>query len=217
MITQEQAIKEWQDLLLTKCEVKFHCGGDDMGDVEFSFYSNGNLVTEVSQELQDYIENKMYNNVTFYQNSDGHYQGESGIVLVGLETDDDEPYFVYSKSSQAEYNETWRCVTDVKLNDKQIQFIKKNVTQIFGGLDDSTQVVWKNDVILTESDEDILDEITTEVEIVGESEIPDCEGDVNEWFAFNTSNDEGDEMIIEGNILKLNVRRSITTYEDSSW
>lgn len=222
MFTQEQAVKEWQDLLLTKCEVKFSCGGDSMGDTEFHFFSNGKLVTEVSQELQDYIEDKMYSNVTFYQNSDGHYQGESGTVGVELATDDEEPYFVFQKYAQAEYNESYRLIADVKLTAEQVDFIKKNVTAIFGGADDFTQIVWKRDFILTDSDENMLADLQAEIENVAEGEIPevDCDSyEINDWFSFSTNreDDEDSELTIVGDILKLNVRRSVTTYEDSNW
>jgi len=222
MFTQEQAVKEWQELLLTKCEVKFNCGGDSMGDTDFSFFSNGKLVTEVSQDLQDYIENKMYDNVTFYQNSDGHYQGESGTVGVELATDDEEPYFVFQKYAQAEYNESYRLVADVKLTAEQVEFVNKSISAIFGNNDEQTQIVWKVDVILTDDDEKMLEDLIQEVENVAEGEIPevDCDNyEINDWFAFSTSNedDEDSELTIVGDILKLNVRRSVTTYEDSNW
>lgn len=220
-MTLEQAIAEWKELNIDKCEVEFDCGGDDMGDTEFHFFSNGVIVTNVSQELQDFVENKMYDNVTFYQNSNGHYIGESGTVMVGLEEDDEEPYFVYSKSSTAEYSEIIHTFINVELTKEQVDFIKKNVTNIFGNFDEETQIVYKHDFILTDNDEMVEDELKTLLFDTAEGTYPDIQDDseVQEWFAFSAVDEEHniEELTIKADKLKIMVRRNVTTYEPSDW
>lgn len=217
---QEQAVKEWQDLSIDKCEVSFDCGGDSMGDTDFSFFSKGNKVTSVSQELQDYVENVMYNQCTFYQNSDGHYQGERGIVEITLEEDDDDDtyYFVCQKYATAEYNETFTIIEDVKLTQNQLVYINDNISTIWGGSDDHTQIIYKRDFILTDEDEVIENELKALIENVAENVKPDVEGEVQEWHQFTTNDDNKlEELTIDGDILKISVRGSVTTFQDSEW
>jgi len=215
----EQAVKEWQDLSIDKCEVEFDCGGDSMGNTDFTFYSNGNMVTNVSQELQDYVENKMYDQCSFYQNSDGHYQGERGTVNITLEQDDDDTYsFVCQKYATAEYNETYTIIEEVKLTPKQIDYINKNISTIWGGSDDHTQIIYKRDFILTDEDEELEEDLKKQIENVAENVEPDVEGEVQEWYQFTTNDDNKlEELTIDYDVLKISVRGSITTYQESDW
>ena len=161
----------------------------------------------------------MYNQCTFYQNSDGHYQGERGIVEITLEEDDDDTYyFVCQKYATAEYNETFTIIEDVKLTQNQLVYINDNISTIWGGSDDHTQIIYKRDFILTDEDEVIENELKALIENVAENVKPDVEGEVQEWHQFTTNDDNKlEELTIDGDILKISVRGSVTTFQDSEW
>jgi hypothetical protein len=214
---QEQAIKEWQDLSIEICKVEFDCGGDSMNNTDFHFYSNGKLIADVSQDLQDYVENIMYNQCSFYVNSDGHYQGERGVVEITLEKDYDDTYcFVCTKYATAEYIERYTIIGEVKLTPKQIDYINKYVSNIWGGSDDRTQITYKRDFILTDEYEQIENEIYTLIDDVAQDTIPDVEGEVEEGYQFTTNDDEKlEELTIEGDMLKIVVICRVTIFQDS--
>lgn len=218
-MTQEQAVNEWQTLGIDICEVDFNCGGDNMGDADFSFYlKNGKLTTETTQELEDYLFDLMMVKVEFYTNSNGTYIGEKGTVKIELETDDDNTlYFNFTKYSQSEYNETYNIIADVVLTGEEVEYFKNKIARVFGGFEFETQISYNRDFIMSDADEKIEHDLIDKIESVAEETYPDEEGELEDWFEFGTT-DEGDyleELTIDGNILKILVRRSVTTFQDN--
>ena len=96
-VTQvEVAVQQWKDNKVVKCEMEFSCGGDSMNDIDFYFHTKEGKVE--LPELADYFDSEVYKNIEFYVNSDGHYMGEAGEVVIVLE--DNEEDFSYTKNAE---------------------------------------------------------------------------------------------------------------------
>lgn len=142
---EEQMIKLWNDLGLSYVDFLFNCGGDSMGDTEFEFYDNKDIVNPIEKEvLEDYFDTEIYKNVEFYENSDGHYIGESGIVRIELI----KGKFTYSKESKSEFSEEISTRINVKLTDEEIAFLTEYVTEMRENEWNGEQVIYKKDFIL---------------------------------------------------------------------
>lgn len=217
-----KAVELWKSLGIDKCEMQFSCGGDSMNDYSFKFLDNGNKEVE-SNELTNYFDNKIFDEVTFYEASDGHYIGEFGYVLIGLEEEDGEPYFTYAKQSKSEWSESYTDVLEVKLTKKEADFIRKYVLAIGGNIDEDTNVVFKSDFFMTDEDEKTLKSIEDKVYNVAESYEPEAEGDAEDWFTFTTAlngneiDDVDNQIKIEGNKLHLRVNRSVTEVREEDY
>jgi hypothetical protein len=212
-------VKLWKKSKIEKCEMTFSCGGDSMNDYHFKFFDKENKEVR-SKILQDYFENEVYNEVTFYEASDGHYQGEFGKVVIELNEEDEEPNFTYAKQSKSEWSENYTDVIDVKLTEKEINFIKENVSAIGGNYDEDTEFVYKKDLFLTDEDEKIIDSIGKKVYDEGTNFEPDAEGEPEEWFSYTTGVNESGEIYIVDNYLKISVSRNVVEVkeeEDGVW
>jgi len=209
----ENAIKIWKKLKIEKSILEFDCGGDSMGSTEFKFFDKNENEIE-SNELTTYFEDAVYDNVEFYVNSDGHYQGEAGTVEIVLNEDGDS--FDYSKTAQSEYSETQTSKMEIELSPKMIEFIKENVSNINGG-DGNVVVNFKRDFIMTDKQEKLLEEIKAKIETETEEfepELDNEDGEVQDWFTF-TTNDDGEVLTINGSDLIVSIRNSYTEYRDS--
>ena len=206
----EKIIKLWKDNNITKGEFEFYCGGDSMGDTELRFYSSdeNEAPTKVHDELVNYFEDEVYNNVHFYEVSDGHYLGEMGTVYIEL--DEEENDFTYHKSAQSEWSETLSSVVRIPLTDDEVKFVKNYVANINGGEGDWTNVNYSKDFIMTDKEEEIQKVLIEKVdEYVNDFE-PDWTGEPQDWFRFNNADD-----IIEGNQLLIDLDNYEYVYRDS--
>lgn len=208
-----EIIKLWKELKVDYVNFEFSCGGDSMNDTSIQIYNESGEEIQCD-EIRDYIDDKIYTNVDFYVNSDGHYQGESGNVEIRLSDDEDEEELTYSKSSQSEWSERLESVCRVKLDDKTIDFIKEKILNINGSSDEIT-INYKGDCILTDEEEMIVDELERDLIDTLRNHAPEeeCQGELNEWFNF-TTNEEGVELNIEGNYLCVNMSMEMTIYKD---
>ena len=213
-ISIEEAITEWNKLKIERCEMNFDCGGDSMNDYNFEFYDEGENTIE-SDLLENYFEQEIWNEVNFYEASDGHYIGENGIVTITL--NDEGEGFDYSKQATSEWNEQFSGELLVKLTDEQAEFINKYVLNIMGGEDSGSkaQINYKGDFIMTDNDErierELADLIYDEAIDLG---IEEAEGEPSDWFNFNT-NEDNEELVIENSMLKVSVTRTYYVYRDS--
>ena len=109
-----------------------------------------------SEELTDYFDNVVYNEVDFYEVSDGHYMGEFGQVEITLE-DNDEPYFSYDKQAQGEWEETFSETMYVELSEKENEVLSKvsNINTSF--MDSEKNINYKDDCVITEEESYTLD------------------------------------------------------------
>ena len=104
----EKIINLWKELGVTHINFEYSCGGDSMNDTTLNIHKGDEIIE--NDELDSYFDNEVYKRVEFYVNSDGHYQGESGNVLIEL--NDDETDFNFMKSGTSEYNETITSTLD---------------------------------------------------------------------------------------------------------
>jgi hypothetical protein len=156
----------------------------------------------------------VYNEVEFYVNSDGHYQGEFGSVEITLEGDDDEWYLNYSKSSEAEFNEEQTEEVCVKLTDVEIAFLDKNILNINGD-ESNFSFVFKGDVFLTDEDEVFLEGLENKISVgIRDYEPSVDEGELQEYYRFNTP--ENSLYINENGEVVFEVHYSVTIYRDSN-
>jgi hypothetical protein len=209
-----EAITEWNKLKIVRCDMTFDCGGDSMNDYNFEFFDEGENTID-SILLENYFEQEIWNEVTFYEASDGHYIGENGVVTITLNEEGEG--FDYSKSAQSEWNEQFSGELLVKLTDEQAEFINKYVLNIMGGEDSGSKAIinYKGDFILTDNDERIEGELADLIyDEAIDLEIDEAEGEPSDWFNFNT-NEDNEELVIEDSMLKVKVTRTYYVYKDS--
>lgn len=210
----QDAIKVWKENNIEECIMEFSCGGDSMNDTSFSFSDNKG--SEIScPELESFFDEAVYNNVEFYVNSDGHYQGEAGNVVITLEGESEEDEeFMYSKNAEAEFSEMWNSTMELELPTKMVDFINKNVSNINGSQDDVV-INFKRDFILSEKDEMLLSLIEDKIaEETRDYSPKECDVD-EEWYTF-TTNGKGEELKMEGNKLIIQMSNQYTRFEPSN-
>jgi hypothetical protein len=201
----EEAIQIWKDNNISYAEFQFYCGGDSMGETEFHFYTEKGEITITEGDLEGYFDDKVYENVDFYVNSDGHYQGEEGVVHIELE----DGQFTYSKSAQSEWSEAIETELLIELTKEQADFIRKNVSDINGGEGENSNFNYSRNFILTDKDETIQSEIGKILDDTCEEFQPDTKDEVQEWYNFQSDevNDE-DKLVV-------NLSNNVTMYTDS--
>lgn len=185
----EEAIKIWNELGITRVNMNFTCGGDSMGDYDFTFFKDDNEI-ELNQELYSYFENEVYENVEFYVNSDGHYMGESGNVEITLEDD----VFNYVKNSEYEYNESDSCEIDYEITKNEFNLINEKISNINGGsFDNENNINYKNDCIITDEEEDLINKLMERItrfsdNYVFEDEIGEYQDETSRWESVADNN-----------------------------
>ena len=210
--TKEQIIELWKKLNVTSVDFKFSCGGDSMNDTEIEIYTKNGVI--VNDEIETFIDNEVYREVNFYEASDGHYQGESGVVEIVLEGEGEDEDFVYSKSSESEWSENFTEVVKVKLTDTEIKFIRDNIEQIMGE-DSRIDFAYKEDTFLTDEDEDFVANLHKKIENeIANYEPKVDEGELQDYNNFNTDDNEGIVINDEGELV-VEVNYSVTIYRDS--
>lgn len=155
-MTTEEAIKIWKEQKLVKCALNFSCGGDEMGDMNWEF--EGESGDTDSSDLEAYFNDVIFDKVQFYVNSDGHYQGEAGTVLIILEEDSTD--FTYVKEAEAEYEETINIEVEVEFSPEAALFIKENASNVRQEYSGSVDITYKKDVVITDKEQLLIDEIT---------------------------------------------------------
>ena len=225
-------IQLWKENGIVKGDFEFQCGGDQMNDTTLTFYNEKGEEVEC-EELANYIDGEIYNQVEFYVNSDGHYQGESGNVYITLEEDEDEEdgaTFVYNKESESEWNESFTEVGYCDLTPAEAEFVKDKIHSIVGG-GDGEAINYKKDCILTDEDEELLKSISDKIEdFATNHQMKEAEGEENEWFTYTTDMEESNEansdrefeydednptIIIDGQIAIL-INKSYTIYKSEN-
>ncbi len=143
------AIEQWKEHNIDHVDFEFSCGGDSMSDTTIFIYDKGNNVVQNS-DIENYIEEAIYDEVNFYECSDGHYMGESGTVTITLDEDDEEE-FSYSKSSEEEWCEHEPFTEKIELTDEEVDFIEKYVDNINGNMSEGDyNINYKADFVQTD-------------------------------------------------------------------
>jgi hypothetical protein len=129
----EKLIEEWKEKGVDRAEFEFSCGGDSMNNTSLVFFDKEDKEVIMSNESRETLDNNIYSNVEFYENSDGHYQGEYGTVLV--EFDVEENQFAYSKSATGEWSESFTDIVKIEITPELHKFCKEYVLEISGESD----------------------------------------------------------------------------------
>jgi hypothetical protein len=216
-MTTQEAVQKWNELGINRAEFEFDCGGDSMNDTTINFYDTQDKII-INDDLADYFDNQVYKEVNFYEASDGHYQGERGVVHIELDNeseDETEHSFTYTKSAESEFNEQFTQTIYIDLTDEQATFITKNVSNINGGDSDRTTFNFSRDFIMTDNDEKVMAELTELIDNTAcEYEFENAEGEALDWYSYSTNRDS-DELTIDEGKLKLEVSRTFVVYTES--
>jgi hypothetical protein len=202
----EEIIKIWKEKNIDHVDFNFSCGGDSMNDTNIQIYDKeGNTVED--SELANYFDDKTYNNVEFYVNSDGHYQGEFGVVKITLNDEEDD--FEYSKYSSSEWSESSVSKAEIQLTDDEAKFVTEFVSNINGG-ESGCVTNYKKDFILTNEQEEILTGLEEKISTFAEEFVPEdieSESEIDDWYSY-TTNEEGEDLNLVGNTLTLIISKS---------
>ena len=216
-MSKETIIKIWKDQKITQARFEFYCGGDSMGDTMFHFETENNekLPNIIYDELVGYFDDEVYSNVEFYDASDGHYMGEMGNVYIELNDNED---FNYNKTSESEWNETFVSVINIPLTSDEREFVEKNISSIVGGFDDSPMINYSRDLIITDKSEKLIEELLQKVDEKTQEFVPDFEdelggGELQEWYTYDTSDNNNDIINSEGE-LSIPIDNNVCVYRE---
>lgn len=209
----KEAIARWKELNLDQVVLVFDCGGDSMGNMEWSLYDNENNTVDDS-DLVDYFDNEVYKHVDFYVNSDGHYMGENGIVTITIDEDDDED-FSYCKEAMSNYEENVTNELVVELTDEELAFVKEYVRDINGGYDEDVNFNYSKDFIMTDEMDELERSIGEKVSnAAAEFEPEEYDGELSDWYRYDIV-EENDTIVIKDNSIVLEITNSIYTESPS--
>lgn len=215
MESVEKIIEIWNELQITHIDFEFTCGGDSMNDTTLVIHKGDEVIE--NEAISTYFDHEVYNAVEFYVNSDGHYQGESGNVLIQM--NDEGNGFDYMKSAQAEYCERITSEVEVELTDEEIEFVKEFVRDINGGDSENANLNYKKDFIINQKRKELIDSIGEKVADICGGFVPEIEGggEVNDWYSFTTNEDDitDSEITFKGNKLIVMVSNEYYEYVDS--
>ena len=85
---EEEYVKIWKKHKITHAEFSFDCGNDEMGCTDITFYKGDKVIKE-KWGLSSYLSHDIFQEVEFYEASNGHYIGEHGIVTIKLNEEED--------------------------------------------------------------------------------------------------------------------------------
>jgi len=211
-VETNEIIELWKKLDIQRCEMEFSCGGDSMNETDFTFYDSQDNQVD-ADELESYFEGEVYNQVEFYEVSDGHYMGEFGQVVITLEDEDDEPFFQYDKQAQSEWEEREIEVMKYDLTDSEVKFLTEKVDSIVGG-EDGQAINYKTDCVLSDEEEELSEKLLQDIaDAADEYDFQDADGEPQDWFTFSTDTGDGEIEIID-NKLSVEVQRSFYQLKD---
>jgi len=208
---EKEIVNLWKELNIDHVNFNFSCGGDSMNETDIEIFDKEGELVE-NQELVNYFDRVVYNRVDFYVNSDGHYMGESGTVEITLNEDEDD--FYYSKNAQSEWSEHFTGQAIVTLTDEETAFVSEFVDNINGGGDGFT-INYKKDFIVTDSQEKLVAELEEKINKVAyDFEPENAQGEASDWITY-TTNEDNEELTLEGNELTLSLSREYYVYTES--
>jgi hypothetical protein len=191
----KETIEHWKKSKIAYAEFQFSCGGDSMNDTEIVFFdAEGNEVAD-EHSLAGYFEDEVYKEVNFYEASDGHYIGESGVVRIELNDEGDD--FYYIKSAQSEWSERYSGEMLCEVTKEEVEFLNEYI----GGMSDANwngrQTDYKKDFILKPEHEKMVEELHEKFQDCANDFVPETKGEMSgDSTQYNTAEDEG-EMGVE--------------------
>jgi hypothetical protein len=210
MEKQERIIQLWKELQITHINFGFSCGGDSMNDTTLNIHKGEEIIE--NDTISTYFDNEVYNEVNFYEASDGHYMGESGNVLIELEDDE----FIYSKSAEEEWCERVTNEVEIELTDEEIKFVEEFVANINGSEGEGININYKKDFIINEKREELIESIENKISDFCDDYVPeDVGGELNDWYSYNTNEDTDSELVIKDNNIIVNISNEYYDYRES--
>lgn len=193
------ALEEWKKHNVDYVNFIFSCGGDSMNDTQIEIYDKGGNLIENS-DIENYFEDAVYQNVNFYEASDGVYMGESGTVVITL-NEEDEDDFDYVKDSEEEWCEHSSFEEKINLTDEEVEFIDKYVSDINGNMSEGDyNVNYKTDFVQTDELVVVEEKLVEKVRTFFENYEPDLEN-MNDWHSMevndSTLDKENKTIVIE--------------------
>jgi hypothetical protein len=212
-MTEKEVIQLWIENGVDQIDYEFDCGGDSMVETTLNILDKeGNSIE--CKEIEDYFENKIYDNVEFYVNSDGHYMGERGNVYVYL--NDEKDGFDYSKTSMEEYSEREEFDVMVELSDEEIEYLGLYVNNINTGWGSDMNFNYATDFIKTDRHEVLEESIGEKLTKFYDDYNPELLGeDSGSDMSLNTNEDEN-VITIEGNKLKVTLYYESYVYKEGA-
>jgi hypothetical protein len=202
------ALQKWKELDVDRVHFVFSCGGDSMHDTSIEIYDKEDNIIEVP-EISDYFDEAVYNNVDFYEASDGHYMGEDGKVIITLT--DDEDGFDYCKDSQEEWCENELFTEKFVLTDEEVDFIDKYVADINGNMSDGDyNVNYKVDFVQTDELIELEQELVKKIE----NYFDNYDHKLEEVTGWNTIEVQGDTLDKENKTIDLEMSFQHYVYKD---
>lgn len=202
----DEAVQLWKEKNIQRCVMEFSCGGDSMGDTEFTFYTNEGEIYD--SNLEYYFDHEVYNNVQFYEVSDGEYIGEHGTVTITLDNED-ETLFIYDKESVSEVYELVTERTHITISPEEEALFKK--ISSFEIQDGNITYTYDGDVILSEKEIELLDALESRmVDHLQYYEFNFNEGEPADGGEWSAGFDE-----IENGILSVHITTSFYVERDS--
>lgn len=216
-----EAIKLWKELGVGEVLLTFTAGGDSMGDMEWELRNEKGKAMEDNSELIDYFDHAVFQNVEFYEVSDGQYMGEFGSVTITLEEDEAEEdggVFLYDKSAQSEFEETFGETMEVELSDAELTLLNEKIDNINGSeWDGGENINYKEDCVITEEEEKTLNELIKRIkELSNEFQLEGKGEEVGDERNFDTG-DNGEGCNIEEGVLQVYVSSRFYFTEDSDY
>lgn len=169
----KQLVNFWKTQNIKSASFRFDCGGDSMGDLSWDFTDDKGYVLLGEREETDIrwkafregLENCVFDSVTFYEASDGHYEGEYGCVIVELIEDD----FYFTKNATSIFSEQFSSEFEFDgLTKNEKDFFQQNINSFsydeesnFGFFNNGW--VFKRDLILSEDDTHLLATIENKI------------------------------------------------------
>ena len=208
-------VKIWLDQNVDYIDFDFSCGGDSMNETEFHIFNKDKEEIE-NEELESYFEGQVYNEVDFYECSDGHYMGEFGKVVITLEEDGEGGHlFSYDKQATSEWEETYSAKIEIDLTEDEVKLINEKVDNFNGGeWSDDKNVNYKIDCIITDEEEEILEKLMDKISNESyDYDFEDVDGEPSDDCNW-TTNEDGDEIEIKDNKLIVRVSRRFLEHRE---
>lgn len=179
-LKDKEVLSIWEDKKINKVNFNFNCGGDDMGDTDFTIDSEIPLTEKEEEIICDYFEEEVYNNVEFYANSDGYYLGERGNVEITLKDNSPDPYvaeflgfpesmidsftyFEYNKFSVSDYAEATTVEMEVSVSKELSDLFKNKVREsVIRSYDDFPNNDFLGDCVLYNAEIELLNNFMLE-------------------------------------------------------
>jgi hypothetical protein len=201
----EKLIKEWKEKGVDRAEFEFSCGSDSMNDTTLNFYDKEGKEVIMSNESKETLDNDIYKEVEFYQNSDGHYQGEFGVVLI--EFDIEENQFGYSKSATEEWSESFTDIIELEITPELHKFCKEHILEI-SGESDYLDIEYAKDFYINSEKLEMLVDIQEIINEAIDNHEPEdtSEGELEEYVSMSNF------KTIDNNKIKFNYDYRKTVY-----